>query len=61
MLTVEGMSFRNRLWRLGGGIALLTALYGFQRPFRVYRSLEPYDNVQMPPDSQEKTDGSLPD
>ena len=33
-------------------------LYGFsgQKPFRVYRSFEPYDNISMPPDWQEKTE-----
>jgi hypothetical protein len=31
-------------------------LYAFQKPFRVYRSLEPYDDVGIPPDWQEKTE-----
>src|SRR5262249_28406930 len=30
--------------------------YGFQRPFRVYPSLEPYDAVALPPDWQEQTE-----
>lgn len=29
-------------------LLLATAAYAFQRPFRVYRSLEPYDNVPIP-------------
>lgn len=38
-------------WRLGLGLALVTgATYAFQRPFRVYPSLEGYDNVPLPPD-----------
>jgi hypothetical protein len=44
------------LLKLGGIIALLTALYGSQRPFRVYPSMEPYDEVELPPDWKEKTE-----
>jgi Domain of unknown function (DUF4159) len=40
----------------GIGISLVSALWGFQRPFRVYRSLEPYDNVELPADWQQKTE-----
>jgi hypothetical protein len=49
------MNFRNAPLRLAAGIALVTTLCA-QRPFRVYRSMEPYDNVQLPPDYQEKTE-----
>jgi hypothetical protein len=27
-----------------------------QKPFRVYRSMEPYDDIELPPDFQEKTE-----
>jgi hypothetical protein len=37
---------------LGCGPALLTALFAFQKPFRVYPSMEPYDNVPLPADWQ---------
>ncbi len=47
---------RNAFWRLGGGLALLASLYAFQQPFRQYLSLEPYDNVPMPPDWQTKAE-----
>lgn len=51
------MPSRKAVFRLGCGLALLTiALYGFQKPFRVYQSLEPYDDVELPPDFQEKTE-----
>src|SRR6266567_7015358 len=50
------MVFRRTFWRLSSGIALLTALYAFQRPFRVYPSMEPYDDIPMPTDWQEKTE-----
>ncbi len=50
------MVFRRTLWRLSSGIALLTTLFAFQRPFRVYPSMEPYDDIPMPTDWQEKTE-----
>jgi hypothetical protein len=37
-------------------IVFLSALYAWQRPFRVYPSMEPYDAVPIPPDSEEKTE-----
>jgi hypothetical protein len=40
----------------GCGLALIGALYGFQKPFRQYTSFERYDNIPMPPDWQEKTE-----
>jgi hypothetical protein len=49
------MTLRNALW-LGVGISFAAVLWGFQMPFRVYRSLEPYDNVELPPDYQDKTE-----
>ncbi|MEQ1886788.1 MAG: DUF4159 domain-containing protein [Bryobacteraceae bacterium] len=33
-----------------GALGLAAGLGAFQREFRVYRSLEPYDNVPLPPD-----------
>jgi hypothetical protein len=49
------MTLRNGMW-LGVGISFAAALWGFQMPFRVYRSLEPYDNVELPADYQDKTE-----
>ena len=49
------MTLRTALW-LGVGISFAAVLWGFQMPFRVYRSLEPYDNVELPPDYQDKTE-----
>jgi hypothetical protein len=49
------MTLRNARW-LGVGIAFAAVLWGFQMPFRVYRSLEPYDNVELPPDWADKTE-----
>jgi hypothetical protein len=39
--------------RIGAGIAFLTTLYAFQRPFRVYQSLEAYDDIPLPVDYKE--------
>jgi Domain of unknown function (DUF4159) len=50
------MTCRKTLWRLASGVACLTLLYAFQRPFRVYQSMEPYDDIPLAPDWQEKTE-----
>jgi hypothetical protein len=50
------MAQRVLWWRLGLGFALIGAVYAFQRPFRVYRSMEAYDDIPLPPDWQEKTE-----
>ena len=47
---------RNAFWRLSGGLVLLASLSALQQPFRQYPSLEPYDNVPMPPDWQTKAE-----
>ena len=39
-----------------GGILLLAGLCAFERPFRVYPSLEPYDDVALPDDWQQKAE-----
>jgi hypothetical protein len=48
--------FQRALWLVACGLALMGALYGFQRPFRQYISMEGYDAIEMPPDWQEKTE-----
>lgn len=50
------MRCRNALLTLGAGLVGLSTLLAYQRPFRVYRSLEPYDNVELPSDFAEKTE-----
>jgi hypothetical protein len=50
------MSLRNAVRGTLAAIVFITTLYAFQRPFRVYRSLEPYDNVELPADFAEKTE-----
>jgi hypothetical protein len=49
------MSFRHAVLWIGGPVALLATLYASQKDFRVYPSLEPYDDVALPADYQEKT------
>jgi hypothetical protein len=41
------MVFRRTFWRLSSAIVLLATLFAFQRPFRVYPSMEPYDDIPM--------------
>ena len=54
------MNFRKAPLLAGAGAALVTALlaapFAAQRPFRVYPSMEPYDDVDLPPDYQEKAE-----
>jgi hypothetical protein len=50
------MSFRHAVLWIGGPVALLATLYASQKEFRVYPSLEPYDDVALPADYQEKTE-----
>jgi hypothetical protein len=50
------MSLRTA-WRWAGiGIAFITALYAYQRPFRVYQSMEGYDDIPLPPDYQDRAE-----
>jgi hypothetical protein len=50
------MTLRRAFCILGAGGMVLGALYAYQRPFRVYPSMEPYDDIALPPDYQDKTD-----
>ena len=50
------MTIRSALWRLSIPVACVVSLYAWQRPFRVYPSMEPYDDVPLPADYQEKSE-----
>jgi hypothetical protein len=50
------MRLRRSIWTAGAVFAAVTAVYAFQRPFRTYPSLEPYDNVDLPGDWNEKAE-----
>ena len=40
-------------WRLPvAGVAFVAALYAYQKPFRVYQSMEGYDDIPLPSDYQ---------
>lgn len=47
---------RSRLLWLLLSVVLVAAVCAAQRPFRVYPSMEPYDNVVLPPDWQQKAE-----
>jgi hypothetical protein len=50
------MNYRKALALLCAGAGLITALYSAQRSFRVYTSMEPYDNIELPSDFMEKSE-----
>jgi hypothetical protein len=50
------MKLRGKLWGLGAALVCVSALYAFTKPFRVYISMEGYDNIPIPADGLEKTE-----
>jgi len=57
----EGFFRQSRMLWVAGGAFALAMLYAatddsLPRPFRVYRSLEAYDDVELPTDYEEKTE-----
>jgi hypothetical protein len=50
------MNYRKALLLTGIGAALFSALYAAKRPFRVYPSMEPYDDVELPPDFNDQSE-----
>src|SRR5580658_10635872 len=53
--TIE-VTMRKTAWAIAGGLICVSTLAAFQMPWRVYISLEGYDNVPVPQDYQEKTE-----
>jgi uncharacterized protein DUF4159 len=49
------MGRRGVWWGAGLALALVGGILA-QKPFRVYRSMEAYDDIELPPDFQEKTE-----
>jgi len=43
-------------WLVAGGAILVSTLLAFQMPWRVYTSMEPYDDIPLPPDYQAKAE-----
>ena len=52
------MSIRvpKAIWFATVVLVTLTVLRAFQAPFRVYRAVEGYDDLALPPDYQDKTE-----
>src|SRR3984957_17580620 len=50
------MNYRKGVVLLGIGAALFSALYAAKRPFRAYPSMEPYDDVELPPDFNDQSE-----
>jgi len=50
------MTWRKDLWRLVPAIAAVAVTFAFQREWRVYRSMEAYDNVETPADFKEPSE-----
>jgi hypothetical protein len=50
------MRLRTSAWALGGALVLVSSVAAFQMPFRVYVSMEGYDNIPLPADYQEKSE-----
>jgi len=48
--------FKRAWWLAVGGAILVTTLAAFQMPWRLYTSMEPYDDIPLPPDYEAKTD-----
>jgi hypothetical protein len=44
------------LWLTCALLTLTAGLHGFQRPWRAYRSIEPYDDIPLPADWQEPSE-----
>ena len=50
------MNYRKALLLVSAGAALLSAIYAAKRPFRVYPSMEPYDDIELPADFQDQSE-----
>jgi len=50
------MNYRKALLLVSASAALLSAIYAAKRPFRVYPSMEPYDDIELPPDFQDQSE-----
>jgi len=50
------MNYRKALVLFSAGATLLTAAFAAKRPFRVYPSMEPYDDIELPSDFTEQSE-----
>jgi hypothetical protein len=47
---------KTTLWLAAGGLVFVSALTAFQMPWRLYTSMEPYDDIPLPADYQAPSD-----
>src|ERR1700677_3408575 len=52
--SIDAMAVRKIPWVVAGGLACVSTLVAFQMPWRVYPSLEGYDNVPVPANYRDK-------
>ena len=50
------MTGRTVLLRIAAAALCLSGVFAFQQPFRIYRSMEPYDDVPLPADWQQRSE-----
>jgi len=55
-MTVGRSTTAKVLLAVAGGLVFVTTLVAFQKPFRVYQSMEAYDDIPLPLDYQDKTE-----
>src|SRR5215472_2179308 len=55
-MTLRRVIRTKALWLLAAGVVFVATLAAFQKPFRVYQSMEAYDDIPLPPDYQDKTE-----
>lgn len=50
------MTGRTVFLRIAAAALCLSGVFAFQQPFRIYRSMEPYDDVPLPADWQQRSE-----
>jgi hypothetical protein len=50
------MTLRKTIWLAICGFACVATLFGFQEKWRLYTSMEPYDDIPIPPDADKGAD-----
>ncbi|MBV8843935.1 MAG: DUF4159 domain-containing protein [Bryobacterales bacterium] len=55
-MTLRRVTAEKVLWASAAVLVFAASLAAFQKPFRVYRSMEAYDDIPLPADYQEKSE-----
>lgn len=50
------MTLSKAVWGTAAALVFVTSLAAFQKPWRIYPSMEAYDNIPLPPDAHEKAE-----